>query len=161
MKPSHANVSRKKGVMTYYCLPPMLHEMAFVGVQRYCVGGWFKSTHTVTELAYDIVGNEWCGSFGKSLTTTVPLEWGREWNPEGHKFWCSLPVTMRHGVLCTIRNALMFPKEVSDLSPDFIPSPLTIKLNVHVWITFGWGSQNPLSFFSSVGFWQCHSLALS
>lgn len=37
--------------MTYYCLPPMLHELAFVGVQVV-----FKNL--VTELAYNIVGNQ-------------------------------------------------------------------------------------------------------
>lgn len=38
-------------MMTYYCLSPMLHELAFVGVQDV-----FKNL--VTELAYNIVGNQ-------------------------------------------------------------------------------------------------------
>ena len=33
VKPSHTNPSAKNGTMTYYCLPHMLHESAFVGVQ--------------------------------------------------------------------------------------------------------------------------------
>ncbi len=41
--------------MTYYCLPPMLHELAFVGVQAGFFFVFFKNL--VTELAYNIVGD--------------------------------------------------------------------------------------------------------
>lgn len=50
--------------MTYYCLPPMLHELALVGGENV-----FESL--ATERTYIIVGNQQCDSIEQQLTNTI------------------------------------------------------------------------------------------
>lgn len=88
VKSSYTNLSRKKGIMTYCCLPLVLHELAFCGSASVFLPG----------LAYNIVGNRQCGSSGQQVTNTTPTGARME---HCHTFWYSAIYDVSRCTTCT------------------------------------------------------------
>lgn len=65
----HKSVKKGKSIMTYYCLPPMLHELALVGGENV----FFQSL--ATEKTYITVGNRLRCAIPLGGNRPVPLKW--------------------------------------------------------------------------------------